>query len=313
MKRKATRPASASQRGVAILIVLILVTLMSLLAVKMNGLFVSNYQRVEAIKALQTQQWIINSEEKRLLKKMAQRDWNMLSTQKWHRELNLAGTTWRIAGKLESAQRCFNLNTLAKLPFTAKSADSEQHQRYQTMLAELLSPAQDRDIAEALLQRFSALQTADSEAARRKTLLYQENELPAAARASIRADRSSPLCLLPSRQARVDINQLSREQAPLLAALFTPYLSLEKAQALIAARPEGGWKSLKAAHEAWMKISYETSIPLSLFEELLSVQSHFWRSQITVTDEEHALTVSSEIYFSPEENSAFIWNHRYVY
>ncbi|MFH8132615.1 type II secretion system protein GspK [Pantoea osteomyelitidis] len=313
MKRKATKPASPSQRGVAILIVLILVTLMSLLAVKMNGLFVSNFQRVEAIKALQTQQWLINSEEKRLLKKMAQPDRSMLSAQRWHRELNLAGTTWRIAGKLESAQRCFNLNTLAKLPFSVERADSEPHQRYLTMLAGLLAPAQDRDIAEALLQRFSALQTPASEVVRRKTLLYQENELPAAARAFIRDDRSSPLCLLPSRQARVDINQLTREQAPLLTALFTPYLSLEKAQALIAARPEGGWKTLKAVHQAWMKISYETSIPLSLFEELLSVRSHFWRSQITVTDEEHALTVSSEIYFSQEENSAFIWNHRYVY
>lgn len=309
-----------SQRGVAILIVLILVTLMSLLAVNMNGLFVSNFQRAEAVKALQTQQWIINSEEKRLLKKMAQGNTNTLPGPVWRREIALGGTTWRIEGKLESAQRCFNLNLLAKLPPEAGTAGSEQYQRYQTILAELLaqrSAGQEGAVADALLQRFAALQIAQQEfkpgEARRKTSLYSEEELPTAVRDLLKDDSASPLCLLPSRQARMDINQLTQQQAPLLAALFTPYLSKEKARMLIAARPDDGWKTLKAVHEAWMKISYEPPVSLSLIEELLSVQSHFWRSRITVTSEEHTLTVSSEIYSAPAEHNSFIWNHRYVY
>lgn len=313
--------AAESQRGVAILIVLILVTLMSLLAVNMNGLFVSNFQRAEATKALQTQQWIINSEEKRLLKNMTRRNASPLSGLTWRRDLNLGETTWHIEGKLESAQRCFNLNRLASVTLQAEAAASEPYQRYQRLLMDLarLSPSGQSaaDVAQALLQRFAALQTASlqdkPEAAKRKTYLYPENALPAVAQKLLTDGLTSPLCLLPSRQARVDINQLTREQAPLLAALFTPYLSDEKARALIAARPDDGWKTLKAAHEAWMKISDEPSVSLSLFEEMLSVQSHFWRSEITVSREAQTLTVSSDIYFAPEENLSLIWNHRYVY
>lgn len=310
---------SESQRGVALLIVLILVTLMSLLAVNMNGLFVSSYQRAEAINAFQTQQWIVNNEEKRLLKQMAQRKSEVFPGQHhWRRTLNLGGTSWQIEGELESAQRCFNLNTLARLPVSAAESGSEPYQRYQAMLAELLAlhPARQNGVAIAqnLLQKYAALQeTRQPDDKPRVSRLYLENALPAVVRQVMHEDRASPLCLLPSRQARVDINQLTREQAPLLAALFTPDLSVEQAGALIAARPDEGWKTLKDAHEAWMKISYEPSVTLSQFEELLSVRSHFWRSRMTVKSDDYSLSVNSDIYFSPEERLSFIWNHRYVY
>jgi general secretion pathway protein K len=57
--------------------------------------------------------------------------------------------------------------------------------------------------------------------------------------------RLSPfLCALPvSDLAPINLNTLSPEQAPLLAMLAPGQLSLERARAVLAARPAGGWGS----------------------------------------------------------------------
>ena len=52
------------------------------------------------------------------------------------------------------------------------------------------------------------------------------------------------VCALPNADLMVNINTLTPEQAPLLAALFLDSLSVEQAQSVLAARPREGWNRI---------------------------------------------------------------------
>ena len=54
------------------------------------------------------------------------------------------------------------------------------------------------------------------------------------------------LCALPDTDGNINVNTLTREQAPLLAAVFTGVLNTDDAARLIDSRPEEGWASLEA-------------------------------------------------------------------
>ena len=80
---------------------------------------------------------------------------------------------------------------------------------------------------------------------------------------------SKVLCALPDTASKVDVNTLTEEQAPLLAALFIGSLSEDEAARLIASRPEEGWESMEAFRKSLRQIIRRPKTPSSRFRRFL--------------------------------------------
>ncbi|PST87242.1 general secretion pathway protein GspK [Photobacterium jeanii] len=86
----------------------------------------------------------------------------------------------------------------------------------------------------------------------------------------------SALCALPDDTFKLNVNTLSVENAPLLAALFTPALSVSDAKTILTNRPYDGWQSIDDFFTEGAIAGIEGSIA-SLAKEHIDIKSNFFQ------------------------------------
>lgn len=122
---------------------------------------------------------------------------------------------------------------------------------------------------------------------------------------------SKLLCALPDSASKVDVNTLTPEQAPLLAALFPGKLTADDAVRLIESRPETGWESMdvfsKALEQAFPQLKEE----LPQVAGLLSINSRYFRVNYTGNTDELTLRVVSQLQVNNEAGEIVTWQRRY--
>lgn len=122
---------------------------------------------------------------------------------------------------------------------------------------------------------------------------------------------SKVLCALPDTASKVDVNTLTEEQAPLLAALFIGSLSEDEAARLIASRPEEGWESMEAFQKELETNYPQTKDALKQVQAFLAVNSHYFRVNSTGNTDDLTLRVVSQLHVDNEAGKVITWQRRY--
>ncbi|MCM7639987.1 general secretion pathway protein GspK [Enterobacter roggenkampii] len=326
------------QRGVALLVVLILLVMMSALAAKISQQFCRNLQKTHYQVSQQQLRWAMQAQEK-VVKDRLQNDASGESKPldpegDWHLPLETQGEDYTVVSQVDDAQDCFNVNNLLAVDKVAQDQNAStvpEKPRKEKIVEQILTDGGiSQTAAEEIYQQlvdyldgdattvkegaemdaWSGVVPARQPANQMMRTLAEIKLLPAFPAAAY-PKVSKLLCALPDSASKVDVNTLTPEQAPLLAALFPGKLTADDAVRLIESRPETGWESMdvfsKALEQAFPQLKEE----LPQVAGLLSINSRYFRVNYTGNTDELTLRVVSQLQVNNEAGEIVTWQRRY--
>lgn len=256
-----------AERGVALLVVLLLVTVLSTMAIAMTDDIRFAVRRTANIRMTEQAQWYARGAET-LARQVLRRSWKatpMRSTLRdpWAAQgVSYAIDGGAITGRIDDAGNCFNLNSVVALgPKGEYLRSDEGRQSYERLLIALDIPS---DIASGLVASLvdwidsnsvPSAQGAEDEAYARRdppyrtagTLLAEPSELRAVAGYSedLYQHLRPFVCALPTPDpSQINVNTLTEFEAPLLVMVTGGALRGPEARRAITARPAGGYGSV---------------------------------------------------------------------
>ncbi|MCE2573546.1 type II secretion system minor pseudopilin GspK [Motilimonas eburnea] len=258
-----TRGPSFAQRGVALITVLLILSVMVVVATNMTSRLQMELMRTQGQVMSQRAYWYGHAAEafvKMTLKNTLNDDDVVSLSQAWATSgmsFPLDGGT--ISGEIKDRQGCFNLNALdeANKPDGARPRIATQFQALLESLevegyyAEQITDSM-RDWLDADSVSVSSQGAEDS--------FYEGRGVPHLTANGPMVDVSefraiqgvsqgvykklAPyLCAIPQREWLLNVNTVAADQPQVFQALFTPLLSQDGAQSLLDERPQNGWSS----------------------------------------------------------------------
>lgn len=330
--------ALRKQKGVALLVVLILLVMMSALAAKISQQFCRNLQKTHYQVSQQQLRWAMQAQEK-VVKDRLQTDATgenkALNLEgDWHQPLETRGEDYTVISQVEDAQDCFNVNNLLaaeKIPQGQNAPAVPEKPRNEQIVEQILTESGiSHTTAEEVYQQLvdyldgdatTAKDGAESDAwagvvpARQPAnqmmrTIAEIKQLPAFPVAAY-PKVSKLLCALPDSASKVDVNTLKPEQAALLAALFPGKLTEDDAVRLIDSRPETGWENMETFSKALEQTFPQLKDDLPQVAELLSISSRYFRVNYTGNTDELTLRVVSQLQVNNEAGEIVTWQRRY--
>jgi len=326
------------QRGVALLVVLILLVLMSALAAKISQQFCRNLQKTHYQVSQQQLRWAMQAQEtaiKARLQTATGGENNVLTLDgDWHQPLETQGDDYTVTSQVEDAQDCFNVNNLLATPAAPEKTDApavSEKPRQQQILEQIftdsglsttaaeevytqLVDALDEDTITAKGGQeddaWAGVQPARLPANQMMQTLSEIKQLPAFPAAAW-PKVSALLCALPTTDSKINVNTLTAKQARLLAALFPGKLPEEEAKRVIEARPEGGWESVDTFSKALELNAPQLKDDLKTVGELVAVNSRYFRVNYTGNTDDLTLRVVSQLLVNTEAGEVNTWQRRY--
>lgn len=250
---------SLAQPGMALLMVLILLAVLSTLAIEMTERLQQHIRRAETQKLSQQAYWYAIAAESLAISQLARSLMNK-------NELSLSQDWATSAGdyplreasinfKIRDLQTCFNLNA-----FTDPFSQGKEKNRLQLIaLFKMINIPSDEalkmanNIVEFIKPKIrhsdsGVKNPAASKPATSGSVPFLIDQIELRLIKGMTAKNYHLLktvtCVLPIWDQKLNLNTLPSEQAPVLAALLTPHLSLHQARQLILSRPEKGWHDL---------------------------------------------------------------------
>ncbi|WP_431624448.1 type II secretion system minor pseudopilin GspK [Enterobacter chuandaensis] len=326
------------QKGVALLVVLILLVMMSALAAKISQQFCRNLQKTHYQVSQQQLRWAMLAQEK-VVKDRLQTDASGESKPldpegDWHQPLETRGEDYTVVSQVEDAQDCFNVNNLLaaeKVTQGQNAPAAPEKPRNEQIVEQILTESGlSHTTAEEVYQQLvdyldgdttTAKEGAESDAwagvvparqpanqmMRAIAEIRQLPAFPAAAYPKV----SKLLCALPDSASKVDVNTLKPEQAALLAALFPGKITEDDALRLIDSRPETGWENMETFSKALEQTFPQLKDDLPQVAELLSTSSRYFRVNYTGNTDELTLRVVSQLQVNNEAGEIVTWQRRY--
>ncbi|WP_217479959.1 type II secretion system minor pseudopilin GspK [Enterobacter chuandaensis] len=326
------------QKGVALLVVLILLVMMSALAAKISQQFCRNLQKTHYQVSQQQLRWAMLAQEK-VVKDRLQTDASGKSKPldpegDWHQPLETRGEDYTVVSQVEDAQDCFNVNNLLaaeKVTQGQNAPAAPEKPRNEQIVEQILTESGlSHTTAEEVYQQLvdyldgdttTAKEGAESDAwagvvparqpanqmMRAIAEIRQLPAFPAAAYPKV----SKLLCALPDSASKVDVNTLKPEQAALLAALFPGKITEDDALRLIDSRPETGWENMETFSKALEQTFPQLKDDLPQVAELLSTSSRYFRVNYTGNTDELTLRVVSQLQVNNEAGEIVTWQRRY--
>ncbi|WP_395279162.1 type II secretion system minor pseudopilin GspK [Enterobacter bugandensis] len=330
--------ALRKQKGVALLVVLILLVMMSALAAKISQHFCRNLQKTHYQVSQQQLRWAMQAQEK-VVKDRLQTDATgenkaLNLDGDWHQPLETRGEDYTVVSQVEDAQDCFNVNNLLaaeKIPQGQNAPAVPEKPRNEQIVEQILTESGiSHTTAEEVYQQLvdyldgdatTAKDGAESDAwagvlpARQPAnqmmrTIAEIKQLPAFPVAAY-PKVSKLLCALPDSASKVDVNTLKPEQAALLAALFPGKLTEDDAVRLIDSRPETGWEDMETFSKALEQTFPQLKDDLPQVAELLSISSRYFRVNYTGNTDELTLRVVSQLQVNNEAGEIVTWQRRY--
>ncbi|OQD51034.1 general secretion pathway protein GspK [Enterobacter cancerogenus] len=330
--------ALRKQKGVALLVVLILLVMMSALAAKISQQFCRNLQKTHYQVSQQQLRWAMMAQEK-VVKDRLQNDASGESKPlnpegDWHQPLETRGEDYTVVSQVEDAQDCFNVNNLLAAEKVTQGQNApavpEKPRNEQIVEQILTESGLSHTTAEEVYQQLvdyldgdttTAKEGAESDAwagvvparqpanqmMRAIAEIRQLPAFPAAAYPKV----SKLLCALPDSASKVDVNTLKPEQAALLAALFPGKITEDDALRLIDSRPETGWENMETFSKALEQTFPQLKDDLPQVAELLSTSSRYFRVNYTGNTDELTLRVVSQLQVNNEAGEIVTWQRRY--
>ena len=330
--------ALRKQKGVALLVVLILLVMMSALAAKISQQFCRNLQKTHYQVSQQQLRWAMQAQEK-VVKDRLQTDASGESKPlsldgDWHQPLETRGEDYTVVSQVEDAQDCFNVNNLLAVEKIAQGQNAPtvpEKPRREQIVEQLLTESglSQTNAEEVYLQLVdyldgdttTAKEGAETDAwagvvparqpANQMMRTIAEITLLPAFPAAAYPKVSKLLCALPDAASKVDVNTLKPEQAALLAALFPGKLNEDDAVRLIESRPETGWESMETFSKALEQAFPQLKDDLPQVADYLSINSRYFRVNYTGNTDELTLRVVSQLQVNNEAGEIVTWQRRY--
>ncbi|MBU2978322.1 type II secretion system minor pseudopilin GspK [Alteromonas sp. C1M14] len=257
----------SQQRGVALLIVLMIVALVVIVAADMGSRLQIQVQRTINIKDNNQAYWYALGAEAFARTSIAtlldESDDKVVLSEEWAQEFMYPVDNGTIKAQLEDAQSCFNLNALSPSD-NDRSSQTQASEEMEAFAAMLEATGDDIDSYTAETVRDGLADWLDSDTSMRtygaEDSEYESLEHPYLAANSLMTNQSelrlingvSPtwlndilplICVIPDETTlAINVNTLTEERAPILAGLTG--LSLSQASNLISSRSEDGWSTI---------------------------------------------------------------------
>ncbi|MGR5944689.1 type II secretion system minor pseudopilin GspK [Enterobacter sp. C4G1] len=326
------------QRGVALLVVLILLVMMSALAAKISQQFCRNLQKTHYQVSQQQLRWAMLAQEK-VVKDTLQTDDSgeskaLAPEGDWHQPLETQGDNYTVVSQVDDAQDCFNVNNLLAADTSAQAQNApavvEKPRKEQIVEQILTDGGIGQTTAEEVYLQLADYLDGDSttvkegaesdawagvvparQPANQMMRNIAEIKLLPAFPASAYSKVSTLLCALPDMAAKVDVNTLKPEKAAVLAALFPGKLTEDDAARLLDARPEGGWESVEAFSKALEQNFPQLKDDLPQVAEQIAINSRYFRVNYTGNTDDLTLRVVSQLQVNNEAGEIVTWQRRY--
>lgn len=302
MRGKSFRPQM--QRGVALLVVLLMMALMTTIAATMTSRLFINFNRLESQIHYQQAYWYAMSVEalaRHAIKESFDGEDTVTLSQPWAvRDQIYPLDGGQARGSVYDRQACFNVNGLRDI----KSVPNEKNP-FLVMTLQQLIESQGIDSYEAEVAASSTWEYIDTDDNVQSDTGVEDGEylarrIPHVAPNSYIGDISewravnavsramyakvSPfLCAIPSSNVQINVNTLSEDDAPILAAFFHPDLNEDQAKQLIEARdPIDGWADI-ASFMADPSLSGVSNEKKEKIKPYLDVRSLFFQLDTEIT------------------------------
>lgn len=279
------------QRGVALLIVLMLLALMAALAADMTLSFHSQLQRTRQVNHHLQRQYDIELAEKLALASLTQdvkdNDRQTTLQQYWAQPQQLQledGNT--VKWQLRDAQHCFNLNALAKISDDPLASPDFPAQVFSALL---INAGIDRGNTDEIVQSIADYIDVDDSPRFHG------------------AEDSFYQSLLPTTELSINLNMLTENDIPLFRALFLNNITDADARVLLQKRPREGWLTTDA-FLYWAQQDFSGVKPLvaQVKRHLFPYSRYFTLSTESISDEQ-SQGWQSHIFFNRKQQSAQIY------
>lgn len=320
-----------SQKGVALLVVLMILAIMAALASEMTLRYQINIRRTGYTQQQLQQNWLVGLAEHQAMQILAQdlRDNAKLLTrdQLWaqpqQRELASGNT---VSWQLTDRQACFNVNALVNTPTDAMADVPASVRVFTALLANLdVTGAPAEALIDAIADYIDSDETPRRSGAENEYYrtsrdphtiggrrLYSVSELrQIKGMTPALYQRLVPfVCALPNDELKINISTLTREDAPLLAAMLDNMLSVSDVRALFDKQ-----KRQNLASPAALKTALEKTFPgrkdeLEAFKNVAATTSQYFRLQTTVSLGDSRSGTISELEFDTKTSQLFITARR---
>ncbi|MFK9124886.1 type II secretion system minor pseudopilin GspK [Escherichia coli] len=316
------------QRGVALLIVLMLLALMAALAADMTLSFHSQLQRTRQVNHHLQRQYDIELAEKLALASLTQdvkdNDRQTTLQQYWAQPQQLQledGNT--VKWQLRDAQHCFNLNALAKISDDPLASPDFPAQVFSALL---INAGIDRGNTDEIVQSiadyidvddsprfhgaedsFYQSQTPPRNSANQMLFLTGELRQIKGITENIYQRLIPYVCVLPTTELSINLNMLTENDIPLFRALFLNNITDADARVLLQKRPREGWLTTDA-FLYWAQQDFSGVKPLvaQVKRHLFPYSRYFTLSTESISDEQ-SQGWQSHIFFNRKQQSAQIY------
>ncbi|CAI1109664.1 Type II secretory pathway, component PulK [Serratia quinivorans] len=295
-------------RGMALLIVLLLLALMATLSMGIHQFWQLTFTRTLHAQTTFQAKWDLLAGEqfvRQLLVESLQEQTSVNLGQRWATPGMIRMEDRGISYVIKDAQACFNINTLRYhyLPDKQKSPPQDPPP----------APASevkiDRDIARQVFGALlSNLAFTDDEikgiGSAIEQRLMPENSLFT----DVSELRAFPfigrqqylrllpwLCALPERKPAININTLDEAHLPLLRALFLNQASDTQLKKWLNARPEAGWRALD--DQNWQKALAGLRLSSSAGEKMLVTESRYFNVLLLTQDADAGYYLRSKLHY----------------
>lgn len=278
-------------RGMALLIVLLLLALMAILSTGIQQYWQLTFCRtLHAQTAFQAKWDLLAGEQfaRQLLSDSLQDETSVNLGQRWATSGEIRAEDREISYVIRDAQSCFNINALRYhyLPEKPKTPTESQkpvqptdtqvgkditRQVFDALLSNLSFTDEETErIAQTLEQHLLPLNSLFSDVSELRALPFIDRQ---------QYLRLRPwLCALPEGKPAININTLSEADLPLLRALFLNQASDAKLKQLLHARPAGGWQALDS--QPWTTALSGLRLTAPSGEKLLVTESRYFNLRL---------------------------------
>jgi len=292
------------KRGVALITALALMVMMTAIALKLfsrlsQQTFLATYEQ-----RYQQASWYLASAESLALATLRR---SLVNTSRGYMDQARATMTHRfpvaqgtITVTLSDQQTCFNINALAN----SNAGQQTLARKQLSALLSLLAVPATR--AEKLVDYFEQFAPQDNGS---PILLLDISELRAIASidAGLYKTIAPFICALPDTRQRININTLTEEQAFVLAALFSPWLTPGQARTLLQQRPKAGWESVEQFLNESPLAKVDGAIKMQL-NSALCIESHYFLLLAEIEFEAVRRVSRSLISRSAETQFSVLWH-----
>lgn len=305
------------QRGMALLIVLLLMSMMTSIAVNMNEFWIQAINRNGTLQFQQQAKWVLFGAEARLKQQISTASTSKIEMSKTLARIgqSLHLDEYLVQIKIIDRQGCFNLNAINQ----AMTDSKEQKQPYPKRVFTQLLQNQGVVESEAIAITAALSDWIDEKASTQSNVLAKKraSHRPLSDISEIRVlpriDRELYLkllpfvCVLPEDTLKVNVNALKPEQSSLLSALLLGQITTVEAREIIESKLDTGWGEID---EIYKKSLFEQGKAIfTEFSQVAVLTSDYWDILLWIEQQNRYFQLTSRLKY--DKNSFHIIQRNY--